>query len=104
MDNAGPVDDSCKTRKKDSHTLIAAASDGSAVTGSNVIVLNAADDTECSLQCAVGWYDLVYGNKAPFLCAPNSTDRRSREGMPTYPISCTSACMSCVTELYCHAI
>ena len=73
------------------HTLVALEGNGSAVTASDVIVLNPVDDSACNLQCAVGWYDAEYGNAAPFLCAAQTADRTSREGIPTYPISCTSA-------------
>ena len=61
------------------------------MTASDVIVLDPVDDSVCSLQCAVGWYDAEYGNAAPFLCAARTADRTSREGIATYPISCTSA-------------
>ena len=57
---------------------------------SDVIVLNPVNDSVCNLQCAVGWYEKVYGNKAPFLCAPQTVDRKSREGITTYPIICAS--------------
>ena len=89
--NAGPVVNSCERRKMKNHTLIALDSNGSAVTASDVIVLNPVDDSVCNLQCAVGWYDVEYGNAAPFLCAANTEDRTSMEGTATYPISCTSA-------------
>ena len=76
----------------DSHELIAVVdSNGSPVTESDVIVLNPVNDSVCNLQCAVGWYEEVYGNKAPFLCAPQTADRTSREGITTYPIVCTSS-------------
>ena len=88
---AGTVDNSCATRKMKDHTLITLNSDGSAVTDSDVIVLNPVNDSVCNLQCAVGWYEPVYGNAAPFLCAPQTANRMSREGIPTYPINCTSA-------------
>ena len=78
------------------HTLIALDSNGSAVTASDVIVLNPVDDSVCNLQCAVGWYDVEYGNAAPFLCAANTEDRTSREGTATYPITCTSALTFCI--------
>ena len=89
--NAESVEDSCKAVKMESHTLIAPDSNGSPVIGSEVIVLNPVTDSVCSLQCAVGWYESVYGNRAPFLCAPKTTNRTSREGIPTYPINCASA-------------
>ena len=89
--NTGPIPVSCEYRKMESHTLLALASDGSAVTEADVIVINPFDDNVCTLQCEVGYYEPDYGNKAPFLCAPNTTDRTSREGLPTYPINCTSA-------------
>ena len=73
------------------HTLITLNNNGPAVTASDVIVLDPVDDSVCNLQCAVGWYDAEYGNAAPFLCAAQTSDRTSREGIPTYPISCTSA-------------
>ena len=81
---------SCKYKKKDNYPLIKPGSDGSPVSGSNVIVLNPIDDSICTLQCAVGCYHKVYGNKAPFLCAPQTADRTSREGITTYPIICAS--------------
>ena len=71
-------------------TLIALGSNRSAVTASDVIVLNPVNDSVCNLQCAVGWYEADYGNAAPFLCAAQTTDRTSREGIPTYPINCKS--------------
>ena len=83
------------------HTLIALDSNGSAVTASDVIVLNPVDDSVCNLQCAVGWYDVEYGNAAPFLCAAETADRTSREGTATYPISCTSAFFFCAFKLWC---
>ena len=89
--NAVPVEDSCEAVKMESHTLIATDSNGSPVNESGVIVINPVTDSVCNLQCAVGRYEPVYGNRAPFLCAPNTTDRTSREGLPTYPINCTSA-------------
>ena len=85
LDNAG-VDASCRFKKQALYPLLNSDTDGS-----NVIVLNAVNETICNMQCAVGWYHLVYGNAAPFLCAPKTTDRTSREGIPTYPIDCTSA-------------
>ena len=89
--HAGPVDNSCANRKMKNHTLITLDNTGSAVTASDVIVLDPVDDSVCNLQCAVGWYDAEYGNAAPFLCAAHTADRKSRKGIPTYPISCTSA-------------
>ena len=74
----------------DNHSLIALNSNGSAVTASDVIVLNPVNDSVCNLQCAVGWYDVKYGNAAPFLCAAQTADRTSREGIPTDPINCKS--------------
>ena len=65
-------------------------SSGSPVTVSGVIVLDPVDDSVCNLQCAVGWYDAHFGNAAPFSCAAQTADRTSREGIPKYPISCTS--------------
>ena len=73
------------------HTLIALENNEYAVTISDAVVLNPVYDSVCNLQCAVGWYEAEYGNAAPFLCAPNTADRTSREGIPTYPITCTSA-------------
>jgi len=92
---AGPVVDSCEARKKASHTLFAVG-DESPSTGSSVIVLNAVNDSVCNLQCAVGYYHYPLGNNAPFLCAAKTTDRTSREGIPTYPINCTSGSGNCV--------
>ena len=82
---------SCKDRKEDNHKLIASDSEGNDVSESRVIVISPVDDSICNLQCAVGWYHLVYGNAAPFLCAAQTADRTSREGIPTDPITCTSA-------------
>ena len=82
---------SCKDRKEDNHKLIASDSEGNDVFQSRVIVISPVDDSVCNLQCAVGWYDEVYGNAAPFLCAAQTADRTSREGIPTDPITCTSA-------------
>ena len=90
-DHAGPVDNSCETRKMKNHTLITLDSNGYAVTASNAIVLNPVTDSVCSLQCAVGWYHGDYGNAAPFLCAAQTADRTSRKGIATYPINCTGA-------------
>ena len=89
--DAVSIANSCETRKENDHELMTLDSSGSAVTASDVIVLNPADDSVCNLQCAVGWYDAEYGNAAPFLCAAHTADRKSRKGIPTYPISCTSA-------------
>ena len=80
---------SCKDRKEDNHKLIASDSEGNDFQ-SRVIVISPVDDSICNLQCAVGWYDEVYGNAAPFLCAPQTADRTSREGITTYPIICAS--------------
>ena len=91
--HAGPVDNSCANRKMNNHTLITLDNNGSAVTASNVIVLNPVDDSVCTLQCDVGWYETPYGDAAPFMCAAQSADRTSREGITTYPISCTSSCV-----------
>ena len=71
-------------------------------TGSNVIVLNPVDDSVCNLRCAVGWYHLVYGNAAPFSCAVQTADRTLREGIPTYPISCTSEWLIPRDDEACH--
>ena len=89
--NAGTLLDPCESVKRESHTLFAPDSNGAPVNESAVIVINPVTDSVCNLQCAAGWYHLVYGNKAPFLCAPKTTDRTSREGLPTYPINCISA-------------
>ena len=96
---AGPVVNSCEARKKASHTLFAVDDDGSPSTGSSVIVLNAVNDSVCNLQCAVGYYHHPLGNNAAFLCAAKTTDRTSREGIPTYPINCTRASSNCVCVL-----
>ena len=90
--NAGPVDNSCEGKKKD----VTLDSNGSPVTVSGVIVLHPTDDSVCNLQCAVGWYHEDYGNAAPFSCAAQTADRTAREGIPKYPISCTSASVICV--------
>ena len=87
----GPVNNTCKTRKTYVETPI--TSSGTIITSeskSDVIVLNPVNDTECNLQCAVGWYHEQNGNAAPFKCAPDKTDRASRAGIATYPIECTS--------------
>ena len=89
--DAVSIANSCETRKVDDHELMTPDSSGSPVIASDVIVLNPVDDSVCNLQCAVGWYHLVYGNAVPFSCAAQTADRRSREGIPKYPISCTSA-------------
>ena len=89
--HAGLIENSCETRKQDNHTLIDFDSGGADVIESRVIVLNPVNDSVCNLQCAVGWYHLEYGNAAPFSCAPQTADRTSREGIPTYPITCTGA-------------
>ena len=86
--NAGLVDNSCETRKENDHELMTLDSSGSAVIASDVIVLNPVSDSVCNLQCAVGWYHLVYGNAAPFSCAAQTADRRLREGTTRYPIEC----------------
>ena len=93
---AGPVVNSCEARKKDSHTLFAVGDDGSPITGSSVIVLNAVNDSVCNLQCAVGYYHWPFGNNAAFLCAAKTTDRTSREAIATYPINCTGGSGNCV--------
>ena len=83
--NAGPARISCEYRKnRGSHVLI------SGDTAIDVIVLNPVDDSVCTLQCDVGWYEAEYGNAAPFLCEPKSANRESREGIPRYPINCAS--------------
>ena len=88
--HAGPVKNSCESRKQDNHALIAPDKHGNEI-DHRVIVLNPVDASVCNLQCAVGYYEAEYGNAAPFLCAPQTADRTSREGIATYPISCTSA-------------
>ena len=72
------------------------------MTVSDVIVLNPVDDSVCNLQCAVGWYHEDYGNAAPFSCAANIEDRTSREGIPTYPISCSGAFFVLIMECCSH--
>ena len=84
--HAESVVDSCESLKQDGITLIASEDKQD-----DVIVLDPVDDSICNLQCAVGWYEAEYGNKAPFLCAPQTSNTTSREGIPTYPINCTSA-------------
>ena len=96
--DAGPDEKSCEYRKKGSHTLFAVGDDGSPITGSSVIVLNAVNDSVCNLQCAVGYYHYPLGNKAPFSCAPNP-DRTSRKGNATYPIICLSS-----LHIFCYHI
>ena len=91
MDNADTVDNSCESRKMKKHTLIALDSSGSPVTASDVIVLNPVNDSVCNMRCEARYYEADYGNAAPFLCAPQTADRTSREGIPTYPINCTGA-------------
>ena len=73
----------CETRKMDGD-----GSDG------DVIVLNPVNDSACNLQCAVGWYHPQHGNKAPFSCAPETKNRTSSEGIPTDPVTCSSACVA----------
>ena len=82
------------------HTLIALDNNGFAKTASDVIVLNPVTDSVCNLQCAVGWYEAEYGNAAPFLCAAQTVDRTLREGIPTYPINCTSVSIFDVLLIY----
>ena len=76
----------CETRK-------IAVTDGDGSDG-DVIVLNPVNDSACNLQCAVGWYHSQHGNKAPFSCAPETKDRTSSEGIPTDPVTCSSACVT----------
>ena len=93
--HAEPVDnDSCEDRKG---TVADPITSGS---GTNVIVLNPVDDSVCNLRCNVGWYEATYGNAAPFLCAPQTADRTSREGIPTNPIACASKCVVCGHEAF----
>ena len=96
---AGHLDNSCQSRKEASHTLLTLGDNGSPLTGSNVIVLTAVDHSICNLQCAVGYYHELLGNKAAFLCAAQTTDRTSREGIATYPINCKSGLGPCVLSL-----
>ena len=84
--NTGPVVNTCETRK-------IAVTDGDGSDG-DVIVLNPVNDSACNLQCAVGWYHSQHGNQAPFSCAPETKDRRSSEGIPTDPVTCSSACVT----------
>ena len=61
-----------------------------------VIVLNPVNDSVCNLQCAVGWYHPQHGNEAPFSCAPETKNRTLSEGIPTDPVTCSSACVAMV--------
>ena len=96
--NVGPVEDTCENRKEESHLLFTSE------TGSNVIVIDAAVNKLCNLQCAVGWYHEQHGDKAAFSCAPNTADRASREGIPTYPITCARAFAIHAMEFLLHHI
>ena len=69
----------------------------------DVIVLNPVNDSACNLQCAVGWYHSQHGNKAPFSCAPETKNRTLSEGIPTDPVTCSSACVmtsACMVQLF----
>ena len=88
MRNAVSVDNTCETRK-----IAMKNNDGSSMPDSDVIVLNPVHDSACNLQCAVGWYHAQHGNKAPFSCAPETKDRTLSEGIPTYPVICSGACV-----------
>ena len=70
--------------------------DGNDNVGGDVIVLNPVNDSACNLQCAVGWYHPQHGNKAPFLCAPETKNRALSEGISTDPVTCSSACVAMV--------
>lgn len=78
----------CETRK-----IVMEEDDGSSIRDGDVILLNPVNDTACNLQCAVGWYHPLHGNKATFSCAPETQDRTSSEGIPTYPVICSSSCV-----------
>ena len=86
LSNVERVDNTCETRK-----IVLEDDDGFSVTDGDVIVLNPVSDSACNLQCAVGWYHPQHGNKAPFSCAPETKDRTSSDGIPLYPVSCSSA-------------
>ena len=76
----------CKTRK-----IPAKDGDGNDNADGDVIVLTPDNDSTCNLQCAVGWYHSQHGNKAPFSCAPETKNRMLSEGIPTDPVTCSSA-------------
>lgn len=78
----------CEQRKMYSYTGVSHDMNASS---SDIIVLNPVTDSICNLKCAVGWYHPQYGNKAPFSCAPETKDRRSSEGVSTYPITCAGS-------------
>ena len=95
MNDAGPSNNNpCDGRKT---TVDNPITDGD---GKNVIVLNPDSHSVCNLQCAVGWYHDEYGNAAPFLCAAETANRKLREGIPKYPITCTSSFVCCFLNLY----